>query len=97
MITENIATCIKGIRLLGDGKVQEAYDLMKSCTGHDLSEAAAILEDQALWAEKLREIGERHHARNDETFREILDRAAAAGDEEARALIACGLLEEKTY
>jgi hypothetical protein len=48
MITENIATCIKGIRLLGDGKAQEAYDLMKECTAHDLQEAVSILEDQAL-------------------------------------------------
>jgi hypothetical protein len=50
MITKNIATCIKGLRLLGDGKAQEARDLMKDCTAHDLREAITILEDQALWA-----------------------------------------------
>jgi hypothetical protein len=79
MITENIATCIKGIRLLGDGKAQEAHDLMKDCTAHDLSEAVAILEDQALWAGKLREIGRRHHAGHDESIGDVLIRAAAAG------------------
>jgi hypothetical protein len=52
MITKNIATCIKGLRLLGDGKAQEARDLMKDCTAHDLREAITILEDQALWAGK---------------------------------------------
>jgi hypothetical protein len=43
MITKNIATCIKGLRLLGDGKAQEARDLMKDCTAHDLREAITIL------------------------------------------------------
>jgi hypothetical protein len=89
MITKNIATCIKGLRLLGDGKAQEARDLMKDCTAHDLREAITILEDQALWAGKLSEIGERHHASDDESIRDVLIRAAAAGDEEAKALIAC--------
>lgn len=97
MITENIATCIKGLRLLGDGKAEEAYYLMKECTAHDLSEAISILEDQALWAGKLAEIGQRHHAGDDESIRDVLIRAAATGDEEARALIGCGLLEQKTY
>ena len=97
MIRRNITTCIKGIRLFGDGKTQEAYDLMKDCTPYDLQEAVAILEDQALWAVKLREIGERHHARRNETFSEILTRAAAAGDEDAKALIACGILDQRVY
>jgi hypothetical protein len=97
MITKNIATCIKGLRLLGDGKAQEARDLMKDCTAHDLREAIAILEDQALWAGKLSEIGERHHASDDESIRDVLIRAAAAGDEDAKALIACDLLELKMY
>jgi hypothetical protein len=96
MITKNIATCIKGLRLLGDGKAQEARDLMKDCTAHDLREAIAILEDQALWAGKLSEIGERHHASDDESIRDVLIRAAAAGDEDAKALIACDL-ELKMY
>ncbi len=95
MITKNIATCIKGLRLLGDGKAQEARDLMKDCTAHDLREAITILEDQALWAGKLSEIGER--ASDDESIRDVLIRAAAAGDEEAKALIACDLLELKMY
>ena len=97
MITKNIATCIKGLRLLGDGKAQEARDLMKDCTAHDLREAITILEDQAFWAGKLSEIGERHHASDDESIRDVLIRAAAAGDEEANALIACDLLELKMY
>jgi hypothetical protein len=92
MITENIATCIKGIRRLGDGKAKEAYDLMKECTAHDLQEAVRILEDRALWAGKLREIGDRHHARAGESLRDVLTRASADGDEKAKALIACGLL-----
>jgi hypothetical protein len=95
-LTKNIATCIKGLRLLGDGKAQEARDLMKDCTAHDLREAITILEDQALWAGKLSEI-ERHHASDDESIRDVLIRAAAAGDEEAKALIACDLLELKMY
>lgn len=99
-ITENIATCIKGLRLLcedGDGKAQEAYDLMKDCRAHDLREAISILEDQALWAGKLSEIGDRHHASDDESVFDVLTRAAAAGDEEAKALIACGLFDQKVY
>src|SRR5258706_2604148 len=71
--------------------------LMKDCTAHDLREAITILEDQALWAGKLSEIGERHHASDDESIRDVLIRAAAAGDEEAKALIACDLLELKMY
>jgi hypothetical protein len=97
MITENIATCIRGIRLAGDGKTQEAYDLMKHCTARDLFEACDILEDQALWRGKLKEIGERHHPSANESMHDILTRAAAAGDEEAKALIACGLLDQKVY
>jgi hypothetical protein len=97
MITKNIATCIKGLRLLGDGKPKEAYNLMHDCTAHDLQEAASILEDQALLAGKLKGIGERHHARARESTRDVLVRASAAGDEEAKVLIACGLLEQKAY
>jgi hypothetical protein len=85
MITANIVACIKAIRLVGDGKKQEAWDLMKNCTPRDVYEATDILD----------EIGKRHHAKRQETMRDILTRAAAAGDEEARALIACGLLEQK--
>src|SRR5258706_1597428 len=96
MITKNIATCIKGLRLLGDGKAQEARDLMKDCTAHDLREAITILEDQALWAGKLSEIGERA-SDDDESIRDVLIRASAAGDEERKALIACDLLELTRY
>ncbi len=78
-------------------KNPEVCDLMKDCTPRDLYEACDILEDQALWASKLKEIGERHHAKRQETMRDILTRAAAAGDEDAKALIACGLLEQKRY
>jgi hypothetical protein len=30
-------------------------------------------------------------------MRDLLTRAAAAGDEEAKAIIVCGLLEQKVY
>ena len=97
MITKNIATCIKGIRLLRDGKAKKAHDLMNDCTVHDLIEAIAILENQALLAGKMMEIRERHHASDGETMDDVVVRAAAAGDEEAKAVIACGLLEQKMY
>jgi hypothetical protein len=97
MITENIATCIKGIRLLGEGKAEEAHNLIKHSTVRDLREATAILEDQALWASKISEIADRHGPADDASVRDLLTRAAAAGDEEAKALISCGLLETKSY
>jgi hypothetical protein len=75
----------------------QAWDLMKGCTPLEFYEAGYILKDQALWAGKLEEIGKRHHAKRQETMHDLLTRAAAAGDEEAKALIACGLLEQKVY
>jgi hypothetical protein len=75
----------------------EAWDLMKGCTPLEFYEACFILEDQTLWAGKLDEIAKRHHAKRQETMSDILTRAAAAGDEEAKALIACGILEQKVY
>ena len=97
MITANVAACIKGIRLAGEGNAKEAHELMKVCTRDDLAAAVDILEDQALWAGKLMEIGKRHHAHATESMFDLLTRAAAAGDEEAKALIDCGLLEQKRY
>ena len=59
MITKNIATCIKGLRLLGDGKAREARDLMKHCTAHDLREA--ITRGSGTLGRQT--FGERHHGR----------------------------------
>ena len=33
MISANVAACIRGIRLLGDGATKEAYDLLKGFYG----------------------------------------------------------------
>ena len=70
-----------------------------STPGHGLGLQLTITvpSRQALWAGKLAEIGERHQASDDESIRDVLIRAAAAGDEEAKALIACDLLELKMY
>jgi hypothetical protein len=97
MITANIAACIKGLRLICDGKAEDAYELMKECTPRDFLEAADILEDQSLWAGKLMEIAERHQGQDHESVRDLVVGAAAAGDEEAQALLDCGFLETKAY
>ena len=39
----------------------------------------------------------RHRASDDECVRDVLIRAAAAGDEDAKALIVCSLLEQQAY
>jgi hypothetical protein len=97
MISANVSACIRGIHLLGDGATKEACDLLKDFTAEELREAAEILEEQALWATKLREIAERHHVQGDVSVHDILTGAADAGDEEAKALIASDLLELQVY
>jgi hypothetical protein len=39
----------------------------------------------------------RHRASDDESVRDVLIRVAAAGDEDAKALVVCGLLEQQAY
>lgn len=95
-ISPNVAACIKGIRLLGAGKVKLARELMGKCAVRDLEDAASILEEQALWASKISEIADRHQARTG-TVGSILKRASAAGDKEAKALIGSGILDYPVY
>lgn len=94
-ITPNLAACIKAIRLVRKGTA--ALGLITDCTKKDMDEALAIIEKKALWADKFEEIAQRHHARKGETMTQIMERAAAAGDEEAKAVIDFEILDRRIY
>jgi hypothetical protein len=71
--------------------------LIADCTKKDMDEALAIIEEKGLWADKFEEIAQRHHARKGETMTQIMERAAAAGDEEAKAVIDFEILDRRIY
>jgi hypothetical protein len=96
-ITPNLAACIKAIRLVRKGNPTAALGLIADCTKKDMNEALAIIEEKALWADKFEEIAQRHHARKGETMTQIMERAAAAGDEEAKAMIDFEILDRRIY
>ena len=72
--------------------------MMKCYSDADRLKAAKILKRDALWTERILEMGERHYRADDECIGEFLARAAAAGEADARALILDeGILETLTY
>jgi hypothetical protein len=61
----------------------------------ELIRVGRALEEQGATLRKIEEIGKRHKAKPNETVSRLLRRAATAGDEEAKNLIASGVCEQQ--
>jgi hypothetical protein len=64
-------------------------------TGEELAEAAQVMKDEAVLLNQFRTIADRFYRRMDGSLDELLASAAAAGDVEAKILLATGVLDDK--
>ena len=98
MISMNAVLAIRAMRMYDAGKPDEGWNVLKGLTGNDLKEAARVLEEQAILAEKIMEIGKRHgRVRENDKLGAVLKRAAAAGDEDAKLMILSGVLDKRVF
>jgi uncharacterized protein YicC (UPF0701 family) len=87
-MSESHAEILKALQLFVEGRQREGRKLIRKLQkdGVTVVDAAAAIVTQTT-----EEIRRRHNAADDEPLHALLTRAADAGDEEARILLACGV------